>query len=152
MIGLGEPDRLRQLLAGRLQVASQQVHPAQHRSAERLPPRLAGLPGERRRLLQQPERSWVVGPVALDRAEVGRGLRLQRGRARGTLERVAEPALGPVVACAQEVHVAQLGPSARHRLVVAGQESDLVGLVQRRQPGLVQPAERVDQCLGEHQP
>ena len=94
----------------------------------------------------------VVRPVALHRTEVGRRLGHHGRGAVGEPQGVVQPQLGPVVAGAQEVDVAELGPARRHGIGQLVGDGDLVGFVEAGQTLLVEPAEGVDQGLGEDEP
>ena len=93
----------------------------------------------------------VVRPVADHGAEVGHRLGAHRRRGRLLGQDLAQRTLGAVVARPQEVDVPHLGPDPGDGLAVAVRDGDALGLHQRREAGLVEAAEGVDEGLPEHQ-
>jgi len=152
MVALRELDRRIELLGGHVQGAAKEADPAEHGESVGLPPGLPGSLGELDGLPQEAGGPAVVGAIAFRRAEVGHGLRLQRGRAACELEGIGEPEFGPVVVAAEEVHVPEFGPRLRYRVKKVIGQRYLVGFVQGGQALFVQAPERVDQRLGEREP
>ena len=102
--------------------------------------------------LEQGEGPGVVRAVARHRAEVGHRLGPDRRSRLLRRQHLGQRTLGAVVASPQEVDVPHLGPDPGGGLAVAVGDGDPLGLGQGGEPRLVEAAQRVDECLREHQP
>ena len=133
-----------------VQIPAEQVHPTVHAQCVGFATRVTCLPGEAPGQVEQGDGLRVVGSIAVDRTQVGRGLGHHGRRSGGQVQRFSQPQLGPVVAAAQEVHITEFRAGLRRADRVVILECQAIGLVQMRQTFLVEAAKRVDQRLGQY--
>ena len=150
MLALGQGDGCGEVMVGLVQVSSQELHAALHAQRVGLPTRVTCLPRQTSGQVEQGDGLRVVRSVAVDRAQVRRGLGHHDRRSVRQVHRLAEPQLGSVVAGTQEVHVAELCTGQRRADRIDILDGQTVSLVQVRQTFLVEAAKRMDQRLGQH--